>query len=1646
MGVSSVENQANTSQHTNIGLAETNRAQGTLSQSVNSQGQSQVQAEIEADPAQEAQRHQHKLASSKDDLDLPKTTGAALHTQSKDDSHIARNPTIGALQSAGVDIKNYTDTLLDSPQLFEALKVRGLLLLNESSGSTQKEIHAKKSEVQTLVDDLNNKLQENKPLVPSTNLNNAAQLAVKMDKLGEVIKNQGQQSIGSELQADSKKINQTDLTDKEKVAQTVELLNKNIALLQDSPNATPLIQNTAKVLELLVGHLESEQAPIETEKKQESDFNESNRLVRSQSQGANTPKDEQPELRKTASSIESKYSQTNTLENTGSERNLSRSQSQGENVPKNEQAVLRKTASSIETKYSQTKATEKSEPEASFVRSQSQGANTQKNEQASLRKAASEGGQAPTANNKENKASETVSAPQAKETEAVRTKAAISPTKSLDDSNLPNKADDVVKQVNTKALEAAGLDPKNYSQDLLESPQLFNALKTNDLLFIEEDKKAQDKAKKELEGKQEKVDSMIESFALAKPMSSKVNLDDVPKLQKMIQVIGKELQNRGANNLGTQLAEKSAAVTANKSINYETKVKQLAELLNETAEQLKTQNLPTGLKAKGLADGVKNLAELLSLQQESDQAKEAIDTKKQQAKNLVNDLNKKAVQGEALVPNADMNNISQLKEKMGRLADVIEQRGAQNIAENLRQKTSDITNDASLKDKEKTSKIGDLVKETATKLQSTPARDIATTIQQFADQIKGADTQDTVKDKKNIVDEDLAFLDPAGSKRSQKKTLAGIFKQKETLAAVRVTAERGHEVARKGDGKVDMASQTGAGIGGFFGIKGDSLTGKKDTTVAGVEVGGAYNRKHTRSYKNNDEVLQQIAENPKQAKKNIASGIVNRAQSILSRTKNDMDGGIRTHMNDLHQAANKQNAVRNRTEQLSNDLQRLGVLNEGETLRLPDGQSANLTKEKFSHTGALKGSAAMGRNFIPGMGASGSVAGEVKVDISKSYEPKLEHLLKNDEARAKAIEKYKLDDIATLNKELEGLSLNNADNLNRKAQILEEVKEKIIANLSVMDDYETAIRAKDTQGKGSLQQRLMDRLSTSDKPQTAHQQIEQQQGTKGRSQTLDKLQVQHAALVKIYNDLTEAAELTQVNGKDNSESKNKVRLPGLTSDTLDSADNKRRLDQLGIDTSKNKERLETREREAFDTMLEQVNKDLHKPNITLSDKAKKALHVAKQDHTQDLTGKFSASTNFGGSGVSIEGSYTKPIFAKPGETESSMAFTLAGEGVFGAPLARGVRDRIAEDSGQDISDETWHELTDILAASDIKRASLASGTGAKASASVNVEIKDGRISAIKLNTQTTQSAGVRIPIGLPRLDFGAVELGAEQSQTTPQKVIMGSNSLANVKERFSEMNNNNKGHIDIDSVKKGETSKKDDWNVMVEENKTQLMKIAQRFADPDSGPIKDLNKVIDELHFPALHDVNATETDKKQTYYDAYGTDGPDVSIDNGSEIAEQAGIELENKLDQRIKEIMIAIKEFANLTPEKTVNMDKQLENVKTELSIFDKVENKSPELEAALKKVNSNLDDLSKTSDSEEVSKKLGEIQDTLDSLKDIFSAKKQLTAKRDTLVEKSKELNALTSPQERDAKFTEIMDELKAFYVLEKDKVSKPSLDSL
>lgn len=140
---------------------------------------------IERDPARDfGPAHRIRTKNT-----IPVTTVS----QHKDDLKLPENIVSHSLIQAGIGVSNYSETFLQSPELLEAMKVRGFILdKNLDDQQVQQDL-------KFLVDDLNNKFVMKKPLIPSLDLRNKSHILAVSHKLAETLFKSGYGETAKEI-------------------------------------------------------------------------------------------------------------------------------------------------------------------------------------------------------------------------------------------------------------------------------------------------------------------------------------------------------------------------------------------------------------------------------------------------------------------------------------------------------------------------------------------------------------------------------------------------------------------------------------------------------------------------------------------------------------------------------------------------------------------------------------------------------------------------------------------------------------------------------------------------------------------------------------------------------------------------------------------------------------------------------------------------------------------------------------------------------------------------------------------------------------------------------------------------------------------------------------------------------------------------------------------------------------------------------------------------------------------------------------------------------------------------------------------------------------------------------------------------------
>lgn len=164
-------------------------------------------------------------------------------SHSYDDLNTSKSPVIKTLLDADIDTSTFPTPFLDSPELFNALKERKLLVIDLGDD-------AAKNRVQELVSDLSSKHIQGKPLVPNINLSDIHELGDRLATFAQVLQTKDFEA-GKKLSDNLNTILQSDELDNREKQNKIASLLFHIARELDSNNTSDI----ASVMERLTKHL-----------------------------------------------------------------------------------------------------------------------------------------------------------------------------------------------------------------------------------------------------------------------------------------------------------------------------------------------------------------------------------------------------------------------------------------------------------------------------------------------------------------------------------------------------------------------------------------------------------------------------------------------------------------------------------------------------------------------------------------------------------------------------------------------------------------------------------------------------------------------------------------------------------------------------------------------------------------------------------------------------------------------------------------------------------------------------------------------------------------------------------------------------------------------------------------------------------------------------------------------------------------------------------------------------------------------------------------------------------------------------------------------------------------------------------------------
>lgn len=527
------------------------------------------------------------------------------------------------------------------------------------------------------------------------------------------------------------------------------------------------------------------------------------------------------------------------------------------------------------------------------------------------------------------------------------------------------------------------------------------------------------------------------------------------------------------------------------------------------------------------------------------------------------------------------------------------------------------------------------------------------------------------------------------------------------------------------------------------------------------------------------------------AHRNLEQLVDERADQILSLlAKSPAKIGVNGHrLAKLSNIIKQQNNIQNRSDILSKELQELGILSEDEQLKILLGHRKKLPQRRRVNT----------KEFFGGANASViksklGITGEARIlkKTSNEYdrEPIFTSLQKRPEFLEKKIQQHTSDSLNQLrtekNKPINERALNARNHR-------EAVKKEILANLDVLQQYTSHTRAKDSTYNNSLSTaEAMMRKSLGRLPNNVDivkkKAIEGQLNTKGRTETIERLTVRHAALVQLYEE-SMSNELTKP-----------------------------------VENSKH----DINERQ-FKKALNNINELFRSPNITMSKKTLDALHTSTRVINTEVEGIGTLDLSAFGQGITLQVSHGKAKHSDPVKSGHSTTLVLMANGALThssiKSIIEEIRSKPAEGMSEPVSEEAAQEMEkSLLQAID---------GGAIGKLGVEVMLWKGKVSHLNVFSEQTLEIGA---------DLSLAGGAAAKARTTQRNTLinkMGKNSFHHLHLHFN--NHLSAKTIDPSGKTYDEFSKSAD-----KYSETLLASHFRKLQNPNSEPSKYLQDLINE--------------------------------------------------------------------------------------------------------------------------------------------------------------------------------------------------------
>ena len=787
---------------------------------------------------------------------------------------------------------------------------------------------------------------------------------------------------------------------------------------------------------------------------------------------------------------------------------------------------------------------------------------------------------------------------------------------------------------------------------------------------------------------------------------------------------------------------------------------------------------------------------------------------KEQIQRLVNDLNDKHVQGKPLVPSVDINDDKQLMMMIRRTAGL----SADMVSPELAEKMLALTTDSRLSSANKKETFSGLLDDAVSQIKSAPLsqttkKSALLALNNLSHYLRQSKITSDISNTKKQVESHLQFLEKSGATAIQQKS-AGISVP---LAGINLGANlsRTHQLSRKND--LNLFNEVRNGVAGNAGFSiNRPAMGDDNSELVGLKAGLNYTRSKAKVHKTLGQLVDDIAAKPDSAKKALGGAAGKKA---------------RQDINHLHAQAKQQSSIRNNIHQTNHALQAVGLLKPDEELLMTPGYTRKLPQHRIIHAGQLSATAALGAGITPqkALGLSASAAANIEIAQEFDYSPKLDKMLSSHALLEHNIDKFSLDDIKKLKKEIAATPKNKVVDLSIKRQ---EVKLRILANLNDFKQYSQSVRNHDSASQSSSKfRRAFDRAtgrgteSTQDVADRKHL-LENRLNTHGRAQTLDKLLVKHAALHAMYLELSQpfTHDFSKSGSLDKSQPSGSEVFSLVNTHARDLSDpnNKRALDRIGVDYSRPLTRFLQEDKE-FESMLDRVKSDLSSPQLELSNAAQRALHASTRTVNKKISATEQVQLNVAGQRFVVDLTQARSFHADPVKDRASYSIKVAGTGTLGTQAVSAIVAAAEKHSGQAIAEETKQNIFETVLEN--------ANAGYTLSGGMELELVNGNLSFIRGFVAQKAALGGALPIASGKLEASVI---SSRVDSTHEKI--GQNSLHYPQIKFNGM---------LSAKMITRDGKPDAWTDFTQQHKPELSALAKKFADPGSGPSKELEQMIE---------------------------------------------------------------------------------------------------------------------------------------------------------------------------------------------------------